>query len=204
MSLGDHIRYIRKARGMTQEELSRKAGLGHNAIGRYENDTVDIPGKSLVAICDALEIDPMDLWDAGDCIMFTVVDDLAYMPERAHEADAGFDLFSPKYDLLPARGSTVIDTGIHFQIPKGYAGVIISKSGLNVKHGIISHGLIDSGYTGSIKVKLYNLSDTSYEIRPGDKISQIMFIPIATPRLIKTDKLSRTERGDNGVGSTGR
>lgn len=204
MSLGDRIRFLRKARGLTQEELTAKAKLGRNAVSRYENDSVDIPGRALVAICDALEVDPMELMDSEDPILFTVVDKFCYMPERAHEADAGFDLFSPKHDLLPAKGSTVIDTGVHIQIPKGYAGVIISKSGLNIKHGIISDGLIDSGYTGSIRVKLYNLSNTSYEIRPGDKISQIMFIQIASPRMIQTDRLCRTERGDNGFGSTGR
>ena len=83
----------------------------------------------------------------------------AFMPLRAHETDAGLDLRSPFDCVVPARGSAVIDTGVHVQLPLGTAGMLKSKSGLNVKHGITSEGVIDVGYTGSIVAKLYNHSD---------------------------------------------
>lgn len=90
------------------------------------------------------------------------------------------------------------------QIPYGFCGEIISKSGLNTKYGIISTGLIDCGYTGSIRVKLYNLSDERVIFKKGDKISQIVIKPIYTDRLTIVDELEDTERGDNGFGSSGR
>lgn len=85
------------------------------------------------------------------------LDDGAYMPEYAHFGwDAGADLKSPVDVMIPANGSAVIDTGVHIDIPQGYAGFLKSKSGLNVKHDLTSEGVIDAGYTGSICVKLYN------------------------------------------------
>lgn len=128
----------------------------------------------------------------------------AYMPERAHPADAGLDLRSPINELVPGFGSAVIDTGVHVEIPEGYVGMLKSKSGLNVKHGITSEGVIDSGYTGSIVVKLYNHSPIEHLVQKRDKISQIVIMPIFTPTLELVDELDETERGDNGFGSTGR
>lgn len=133
-----------------------------------------------------------------------VLDDGAIMPARAHDADAGYDLFSPRTGVVPAHNAAVFDTGVHIAIPEGYCGLICVKSGLNIKGGILSTGLIDSAYTGSVRVKLYNLSDTPYFVRAGDKISQIVFLPIDSPTLKLVRELKPTERGDNGFGSTGR
>lgn len=128
----------------------------------------------------------------------------AYMPERAHEADAGYDLRSPIRDRLYAGEALTIDTGVHVAIPFGHAGFLKSKSGLNVKHDIVGEGVIDSGYTGSIRVKLYNHGAESYMIEKGDKISQLVILPIYTPDLELVTDLDETERGDGGFGSTGR
>lgn len=128
----------------------------------------------------------------------------AYMPERAHEADAGYDLRSPIKTRLCAGESVVIDTGVHIQIPIGFAGVLKSRSGLNVNHDIVGEGLIDSGYTGSIRVKLYNHGTEDYMIEVGDKIIQIVILPIHTPELELVDELEDTERGCGGFGSSGR
>lgn len=132
----------------------------------------------------------------------------AFMPERAYAADAGFDLRAPKglyFYALPAFiGCAVIDTGVHVQIPEGYVGMLKSRSGMNVNHGILNEGVIDSGYTGSIRVKLYNHGDKPYIVNPGDKISQLVIVPVFTPELELVDKLEETDRGDNGFGSSGR
>lgn len=128
----------------------------------------------------------------------------AYLPERAHSADAGYDLRSPIECRLYAGEAVVIDTGVHVEIPVGYAGMLKSKSGLNVKHDIVGEGVIDSGYTGSIRVKLYNHGSESYMIEVGDKISQLVILPIITPDLELVTELEETDRGDNGFGSTGR
>lgn len=128
----------------------------------------------------------------------------AYMPKRAHPADAGLDLRSPVNEFVPSFGSAIIDTGVHVEIPEGYVGMLKSKSGLNVKHGLTSEGVIDSGYTGSIVVKLYNHSSKEYLVQKGDKISQLVIMPMFTPQLEIVSRLGETDRGDNGFGSTGK
>lgn len=128
----------------------------------------------------------------------------AFVPERAHVTDAGADLRSPIDAVVPARGSRVIDTGVHIQLPHGYVGMLKSKSGLNVKYGITSDGVIDEGYTGAIKVKLYNHSDYPYAILRGDKITQLVIVPYVCAYFQFVDELEDSERGDDGFGSTGR
>lgn len=128
----------------------------------------------------------------------------AMMPTRAHPTDAGYDLLSPCEAFIHPGSDVVIDTGVHIAIPEGYVGFLKSKSGLNVKHGITSEGVIDSGYTGSIRVKLYNNGLGAYHIGAGDKITQLVILPILTPDLEQVDDLEDTERGDGGFGSTGR
>lgn len=136
--------------------------------------------------------------------MKVIVDPGCYLPERAHSADAGYDLRSPVKRRLYAGEAVVIDTGVHVQIPVGYVGMLKSKSGLNVKHDIVGEGVIDSGYAGSIRVKLYNHGSESYMIEIGDKISQLVILPIITPELELVAEFEPTDRGKNGFGSTGR
>lgn len=128
----------------------------------------------------------------------------AIMPTRAYETDAGLDLYSPECVNLPPKWSVTIDTGVHVELPKNTVGMVKSKSGLNVKHGIQSEGVIDVGYTGSIRVKLYNHSLIAHKVYRGDKISQLVILPILTPDLELVDELDETERGNGGFGSTGR
>ena len=132
------------------------------------------------------------------------LDNGAKMPTRAHDTDAGLDLYAMEDKVVPCRSSAVFDTGVHVELPNGTAGLVLSKSGLNVKHGITSEGVIDVGYTGSIVVKLYNDSYQHYQVHKGDKISQLVIVPILTPELEVVDRLDRTERGDGGFGSTGK
>ncbi len=133
-----------------------------------------------------------------------MLDDGAYMPTRAHDTDAGLDLHAKEQMIVRAQDSAIFDTGVHIEIPHGYCGVLISKSGLNVKHGILSTGLIDEGYTGSICVKLYNQTDVDYIVERGDKISQLVLMPYISPELEIVDSLNDTDRGNNGFGSTGK
>ena len=132
------------------------------------------------------------------------LDSVAYSPERAHRQDAGLDLRSPVAVEIEAHGSAVIDTGVHVQIPFGQVGFLKSKSGLNVRYGITSEGVIDSGYTGSIMVKLYNHSDDLYVVSRGDKITQLVILPVIMDDIEIVDEIQGFERGDNGFGSTGK
>ena len=153
--------------------------------------------------------------------MKILLDKGAKMPTRAHEWDAGLDLYTPYDTCVPGNrvsvsgydgsgsgsfciGSNVIDTGVHVEIPEGYVGLIKSKSGLNVNHGLVGEGVIDAHYTGSIKVKLYNHESEWYHFKAGDKIAQLVIVPCLLPELELVDSLEETDRGDNGFGSTGR
>lgn len=133
------------------------------------------------------------------------------MPERAHEFDAGLDIFAPESIILYAGNSVEVDTGVHIEIPQGYCGLLKSKSGLNVKHGITGEGVIDHGYTGSIRVKLYNNSkdEKMHYFEKGDKLIQLLIVPIETPDLQLVETVQElygeeTDRGDNGFGSSGK
>ena len=133
------------------------------------------------------------------------LDEGAYAPTRAHSTDAGLDLYARDNKIVPAYGSAIFHTGVHVKLPKGTAGVVISKSGLNVNYGITSTGLIDEGYDGSITVKLYNNTHRGYYVAKGDKISQLMIVPVLyEPVEIVDDLEQESERGSNGFGSTGR
>lgn len=132
------------------------------------------------------------------------LDDGAFVPTRAHEHDGGMDLYAMEDQIVPAKESAIFDTGVHVQLPSGTAGLLVSKSGLNVKHGLTSEGLIDEGYTGSIVVKLYNNSGYDYRVHRGDKISQLVILPVITPEVELVEELEDTERGTGGFGSTGK
>lgn len=145
----------------------------------------------------------------------------AKMPTRAHKLDAGYDLYTPHAVVVDGckidghsymgvvcgsacAGCAIIDTGVHVQIPRGYVGFIKSKSGLNVNNGLTGEGVIDAGYTGSIRVKLYNHTDKPYRFEAKEKIAQLVILPIITPKLELVDELEKTERGNDGFGSTGK
>lgn len=134
----------------------------------------------------------------------------AIMPTKANSLDAGFDLYSMSDTLVCGRSSETqgcyacFDTGVHIEIPQGYVGFLKSKSGLNVNHNLTSEGVIDAGYTGSIMVKLYNHGEESYLVEKGDKISQLVILPIPQIELEQVETLGESERGDKGFGSSGR
>lgn len=129
----------------------------------------------------------------------------AWVPKRAHDTDAGLDLKAMEGQIVPAKESATFRTGVHVKLPRGTAGILISKSGLNIKHDIISTGLIDEGYTGEIMVKLHNLGGYDYEVKAGDKISQLVIVPVLYEPIEIVDFFEEsTERGNAGFGSTGR
>lgn len=132
------------------------------------------------------------------------LDERAIKPTRAHATDAGFDLYTPEMLIIRPGSSVTVDTGVHMAIPRGHVGMIKSKSGLNVNQNILSEGVIDCGYTGSIRAKLYNHGKDIVIINPGDKITQLVILPIITPLIEIVDELDDTERGEGGFGSTGR
>lgn len=133
--------------------------------------------------------------------------DGGYMPRRAHFDDAGIDLLTPEGFTLRPGESRVVDLKVGFEIPIGYFGKLESKSGLNVNHGVICPGgVIDSGFRGSVKVRVSNTGSEDYTFMRGDKVVQMVLIPVLLADLNEVDELTPSESGrdNSGYGSTGR
>lgn len=134
----------------------------------------------------------------------------AILPQRATAGSAGYDLCACLEEplSLPARSRAVVPTGLAIALEDAsFAAFVFARSGLGIKHGIAPSnavGVIDSDYRGEIMVGLTNHSDTDYTIQPGERIAQLLFLPVATPELIECDELPDTARGEGGFGSTGR
>ena len=138
-------------------------------------------------------------------IKFTL-DEGATTPARAHDTDAGLDLYSLESATIPPGGRELVGTGVHVAIPPGYVGLICPRSGLAHKAGLTvlnAPGIIDAGYTGEIKVNLHNTGDEVYWAETGTRIAQLVITPVPDAHLVQVDTLESTERGSNGHGSTG-
>lgn len=130
--------------------------------------------------------------------------DDVFMPTRAHEDDAGLDLYATKGGWIFPKSRRKFGTGLHVAIPPYCVGLLTSKSGLMDKKGIQSEGTIDSGYTGEVKAVLFNHSWRFYKVERGQKITQLVIVPKFNPKLEIVSKLEDTERGTGGFGSTGK
>lgn len=128
----------------------------------------------------------------------------AYEPTRAHPSDAGLDIRAAHGGIVRAHQSAIFRTGVHVQLPPGTFGDMRSKSGLMFNHDITSDGTIDAGYRGEIRVILFNHGNTDYTVKPGDKITQLVVVPVDVEPVEIVDSLEPGERGDRGFGSTGR
>lgn len=133
--------------------------------------------------------------------------DGAPVPVYAHEGDAACDLRAACDCYLEPGEWHVVPTGIKLALPEGYAALVLPRSGLATKQGVTvinSPGLIDSGYRGEIGAPLYNANRTvGREVRKGDRIAQLLIVPVVHAEFDQVDELDDTERGDGGFGSTG-
>lgn len=129
------------------------------------------------------------------------------MPTRAHPYDAGLDLYAPEnmepVVIQPFGGRVSIDTKTHVAVPRHFAGLVKSRSGLMQK-GIVTDGTVDPDYTGSIRVTLFNHGSEEWTVVPGDRIAQLVIVPCCLPPLELVEELETTDRGSNGFGSSGR
>jgi dUTP pyrophosphatase len=133
------------------------------------------------------------------------LDPAAIVPTRAHSGDAGLDLHALEDARVTPGAVTTVPTGIAVGIPYGHVGLIKPRSGLAARHDIDTlAGVIDHGYTGEVKVLITTHSDTSRWIRAGERVAQLLVIPIAYTQPQVVDALPDSARGDGGFGSTGR
>ncbi len=134
--------------------------------------------------------------------------DEATVPTRAHDGDAGLDLYACEAAHLGPGERWSVGTGVAVEIPEGHAGLVLPRSGLARDHGIAlvnAPGLIDSGYRGELRVLLLNTDPAeTFRIEPGERIAQLLIAPIALAEPVEVESLSESARGDGGFGSSGR
>jgi dUTP pyrophosphatase len=132
----------------------------------------------------------------------------ARLPTRAHEGDAGLDLYAAEPATLGPGERASVGTGIAIEVPPGHAGLVLPRSGLAVRHGIAlvnAPGLIDAGYRGEVRILLLNTDrEAAFEVAPGDRIAQLLLTPFAEAEPAEVGELGASTRGVNGFGSTGR
>jgi dUTP pyrophosphatase len=132
----------------------------------------------------------------------------AALPTRAHEGDAGLDLYACESAHIGPGERWSVGTGIAVEIPDGHAGLVLPRSGLAREHGISlvnSPGLIDSGYRGEVRVLLLNTDPAEvFRVEPGDRIAQLLISPVALPSPVEAEALAESARGEGGFGSSGR
>jgi dUTP pyrophosphatase len=198
----ERLEYEMNVKGMNISRLAEKCGwdrqqlVGIIKIGRCRPYTLEI-------IAIALELPVSELMAKETAYLNVKLDEGAKMPTRAHDTDAGLDLYAMEDAVIPMFGSVKLDTGCHVAIPKNHVGLITSKSGL-MSEGITSRGTIDSDYRGSIKAVLFNHNNRPYKIEKGQKITQLVILPIITPKPVQVDNLELTARGYGGFGSSGK
>lgn len=140
-----------------------------------------------------------------DKIKFKKLSDNAKIPTRGSEFSVGLDLYSAEYCWVPPRSRELVKTNLAVEIPVGYYGRIAPRSGLAWKSGIdIFAGVIDPDYRGNIGIIVYNSSDSTFEIKEGDKIAQFIFEKCEILEPEEVDVLEDTKRGEGGFGSTGK
>lgn len=129
------------------------------------------------------------------------------MPHYAHPGDAGADLVAAEVVRLEPGERALVATGVRIALPEGFAAFVVPRSGLAAKHGITivnSPGTVDAGYRGEIKVSLLNTdSSSAYDVAVGDRIAQLIIMPVTRANFIPVDELPDSARGASGFGSTG-
>lgn len=140
-------------------------------------------------------------------LRFTKLSDQATLPTRAHDDDAGLDLYAAEEARIAPGARESVGTGLAMAIPDGLAGLVLPRSGLALKHGVTlvnSPGLIDPGYRGEVRVLLLNTDQAAeFHCSPGDRIAQLLLVPIATASPMQADELDSSIRGSGGFGSSG-
>lgn len=139
-------------------------------------------------------------------ISFVRLDSELPTPRHAHPGDGGVDLFAREAVRLDPEAWTLVPTGIAVAIPEGYAGLVVPRSGLAARRGVgvvNGPGLVDAGYRGEIQVILINHGTEPLELERGERIAQLVVVPVVTQEFVEVDELPDSSRGSGGFGSTG-
>lgn len=139
-------------------------------------------------------------------IKFVKLREGAHIPQKAHEDDAGFDLYASEDFLLKAHGFGCVPTAVSIELPHGTEAQVRPRSGLAARHGVTvlnAPGTIDAGYRGEVKVILINHGDADFEITAGMRIAQLVISSVISAEFIEVSSLEDSDRGEGGFGSSG-
>jgi dUTP pyrophosphatase len=140
-------------------------------------------------------------------LRFVKLTEKATLPTRAHDNDAGLDLYAAESARLAPGARVSVGTGLAVQIPEGVGGLVLPRSGIAIKHGVTlvnSPGLIDPGYRGEVRVLLLNTDPSvEFQITSGDRIAQLLLVPVVHATPLNAEALDDSTRGEGGFGSTG-
>jgi dUTP pyrophosphatase len=191
-------------RSVAVEELDSEVALAEDAATGATPWEMEEPPARTVA---GKEGPAAKLDDAVEELRFTRLSEKATLPTRANEGDAGLDLYAAESAAIAPGARVSVGTGLAVAIPGGLAGLVLPRSGLALKQGVTlvnSPGLIDSGYRGEVRILLLNTDRTSeVKIAAGDRIAQLVLVPIATASPLEAEELDSTLRGSGGFGSSG-
>lgn len=172
-----------------------------------------IAGVFILLVMSLYIIDVIKRLTACEKKLFQLWTDIPYRinfstaetPTKAHEEDAGWDLYAAKGCIIPPHGRACINTGIAMALPCGHYGLVVGRSGNTVNHGIlVAPGIIDSNYRGNIGIMAFNTTDSEFTVCVGDRLGQLIIMPYLDSALCYEDELGYTDRGESGFGASGR
>lgn len=200
---------------MSEEQKNELSDLDSLFTGESVNDEETFDPSIFSSMLSEFGLDinqlsnDMDEYQPTMPLRFSSSNENSVDPEYAYPTDSGFDLYSTEDLTIESFGRALVPTGLHFDIPDGYEIQVRSKSGLALKQGLMvlnSPGTVDQGYTGEIKVILFNTTKNDITINKGQKIAQAVVSPVVSGKwinLVKVDNIEDKDRSDNGFGSTG-
>lgn len=209
MEYSDKILALMKQKGITAYRAAKDTGITASQFSKWrKNPTSRITSENLAKMAEYLGC-PVDVLVGKSILKVKRLCPGAKLPRRATPGSAGLDLSAAIDAPVEVRHGEVakIPTGIAIQLDPGYVCLVFGRSGLAVKQGVApvnAVGVVDSDYRGEVIVGLTNLSDEAYTIQPGDRVAQLVIMPVAQANITVTDTLDDTERGAGGFGSTGR
>jgi dUTP pyrophosphatase len=144
----------------------------------------------------------------ASALPFALLSEQATLPTRAHEGDAGLDLYAAEAARIAPGERASVGTGVAVELPPGTAGLVVPRSGLAARHGIAlvnAPGVIDAGYRGELRVLLLNTDRAAaFAVEPGDRIAQLLVVHVEVLAPVASAELHASERGNGGFGSSGR
>lgn len=174
---GQKIQFMREVRGLSQNDLAELTMIHQSEISKIETGKKNLTDAMLKSFARALRVEPAHLLGEPLLAVQVYKNGLAYAPNGRDVSDGGYTLRAAHQDYIPRMAATEIDTGLTFDIPDGFTGVVSGCDGLHLPVGVVPLGIIPCGLTRSCKVKLVNLGQASWDVLPGDKIGKLFIIP---------------------------